>query len=192
MKAESGRRPGALRGAVILGVAGVCAAGGAFLAWRLLAHRGQTDVGGLAALASVQAQLRTVDACRIEYDYNTPGRYRERYRRIVFITPCGKPEIFPWKGRVNLSAEWAHEGLAFEAVRSSVADDWSILVDQERVPFPILVAGLGELTPIVVREAAGALAQARAEEAAGSAAYEENQRRLKQERERSQGSYPPH
>jgi hypothetical protein len=191
MQTEPKSRRGILIAVIMLGVVGGGLAGGVFMASRLFERRGRTDVGGLEALASVQAQLRAVEACRIEHNYNNPGKYRELYRRIVFLTPCGAEELHAFKGRVDLPEPWAHGGLAFEARRSSVKEDWTILVDTQQVPFPVLAAGLGELAPHLVREAPAALVKARAEEAAGAAAYEENQRRLQQERERNQGSYPP-
>ena len=114
---------------------------------------GRTDVGDLEALAAIQTQLRAVDACRIEY--NLPRK--KRYRRTVFVTACDQP-TFASSGRIDLPEKWAHDALSVEAVRSSTKDDWSILVDQKEVPFPVLVEGLGELAPIVVREAPRALA----------------------------------
>jgi hypothetical protein len=175
---------------VMLGVVVVAMAGGIIAALGLLQRGDRTDVGDLAALASVQAQLRSVDACRIEHNMPAKSYYREMYRRIVFLTPCGASGFVPSRAKVNLPSQWTHDALSFEAVRSSATDDWSILVDQKAVPFPVLVAGLGELAPIVVREAPGALAKLRAEEAEGKAKYEESERRREQAREQNQDSYP--
>lgn len=168
----------------------VAMGGGIFVALKLLGSAGKTDVGDLGALASVQAQLRAVDACRIEHNHWTRSHHRQMHRRTVFITPCGASGIAPRSAKVQLPESWAHAALAFEAERSSVSDDWSILVNSEAVPFPVLLAGLVELAPIVVREAPGALAKMRAEEAEGNAKYEEGLRQQEQQRQQNQDSYP--
>jgi hypothetical protein len=41
------------------------------------------------------------------------------HRRTVFITACEDRRTFPWSGKVKLPDSWAHDALAFEAVRSS-------------------------------------------------------------------------
>ncbi|RKG73554.1 hypothetical protein D7V88_36275 [Corallococcus terminator] len=169
----------------------VAMGGGIFVALKLLgSDSSKTDVGDLEALASVQAQWRAVDACRIQYNHWPRSHHRQMHRRTVFITPCGASGIAPSSGKVKLPESWAHDALAFEAERSSVTDDWSILVNSEAVPFPVLLAGLSELAPIVVREAPGAMAQMRADEAEGNAKYEEGLRQREQQRQQNQNSYP--
>lgn len=174
----------------MLGVMVVAMGGGVFVALKLLGGAGKTDVGELSALATVQSQLRAVDACRIEYNRPAKSYYREMYRLSVFVTPCGASGLAPRRAKVELPKTWAHVALAFDAERSSVTDDWSILVDQESVPFAVVVAGLTELAPLVAREAPAALAKMRAEEAEGNAKYEESQRQREQQRQQNQDSYP--
>lgn len=189
---NSERGSGGLKLVVILGMALLAMVGGVLAASAMLrgGGGGKTDVGDLAELAAVQAQLRAVDACRLEHNLPVRGSYREKYRRTVFVTPCGASGIAPSRGKVELPAQWAHGGLSFEAERSSRTDDWAILVNQEAVPFPVLVAGLSELAPIVAREAAGAIAKSLAEDAEGKAKYEEGLRQREQQQQENKGSYP--
>ncbi|CAM3206642.1 hypothetical protein G4177_34275 [Corallococcus sp. ZKHCc1 1396] len=175
----------------MLGVTVVAMGGGIFAAVKLLGRdAGKTDVGDLEALASVQAQLRTVNACRIEYNQWSRSSQREAYRRNVFITHCDAVGRTSWNAKVVLPEEWSHDALAFKAERSSLKDDWSILVHPEAVPFPVLVAGLKELAPILVRDAPAALAKSQAEDAAAAARYEERQRQQEEQRRQNQEGYP--
>ncbi|MCY1043294.1 hypothetical protein OV208_18400 [Corallococcus sp. bb12-1] len=190
MQTQAASKSGGSRIVVMLLVMVVAMGGGIFVALKLLGSAGKSDVGDLEALASVQAQLRAVDACRIQYNHWPRSHHRQMHRLSVFITPCGASGIAPSSGKVKLPESWAHDALAFEAERSSVTDDWSILVNSEAVPFPVLLAGLSELAPIVVRDAPGALAKMRADEAEGNAKYEEGLRRREQQRQQNQDSYP--
>ena len=174
----------------MLGMMVVAIGGGVFAAWKALGRVGKTDVGDLEALATVQSQLRSVDACLIEHNLPVRSYYREMYRRSVFLTPCGASGIAPSRATVKLPESWAHGALSFVAERSSVTDEWTILVDQEAVPYPVLVAGLGELATIVAREAPAALEKMRAEVAEGKARYEEGERLREEQRRQNQGSYP--
>jgi hypothetical protein len=174
---------------IILGVMGMGVAGG-LVVLKGLGRAGKTDVGVLDALAPVQSRLRAVDACRIEYNLPAKAYYRDMYRRSVFLTPCGASGIAPPRATVKLPESWAHGALSFVAERSSVTDDWAILVDKEAVPFPALLAGLDELAPIVARDAPGALEKMRADVAEGNAKYEESQRLREEQQRRNQDSYP--
>ncbi|MHA7632984.1 hypothetical protein [Corallococcus sp. M7] len=188
MSAKTASKSGGARILLLLGVMVLAMGGGIFAALKLLGGgASKTDVGGLEALASVQAQLRPVDACRIEYNQWSRSHHRQMHRRNVFITSCGASI---WSAKVVLPEGWSHDALSFKAERSSVKDDWSILVDTQAVPFPVLVAGLGELAPIVARDASEALAKSRAAEAEGNAKYEEHQRQQEQQRRQNQESYP--
>ncbi|NOK17493.1 hypothetical protein [Corallococcus carmarthensis] len=191
MNAKAASKSGGARVLLMLGITVLAVGGGIFAASKLFGSgAGKTDVGDLKALASVQAQLRTVDACVIEYNQWARSYHRQMHRRNVFITPCDAPGLFPRNAKVVLPEQWSHDALAFKAERSSVKDDWSILVDPEAVPFPVLVAGLEELAPIVARDAPAALAKSLADEAEGKAKYEESQRQQEEQRRQNQDSYP--
>ena len=191
MNATAASKSGGSRVLLILGVTVVAMGGGIFAALKLLGRdAGKTDVGDLEALASVQAQLRAVNACRIEYNQWTRSHHRQMHRRNVFITRCDTPGPTAWNAKVVLPEQWSHDALSFKAERSSLKDDWSILVHPEAVPFPVLVAGLEELAPILVRDAPAALAKSQADEAAADAKYEERQRQQEEQRRQNQEGYP--
>ncbi|WP_120534910.1 hypothetical protein [Corallococcus sp. CA047B] len=191
MQTQAASKSGGSRIIVMLIVMVVAMGGGIFVSFKLLrSASGKTDVGDLEALASVQAQLRAVDGCRITYNHWPRSHHRQMHRLSVFVTPCGASGIAPDSAKVKLPDSWAHDALAFEAERSSVTDDWAILVNSEAVPFPVLLAGLTELAPIVVRETPGAMAKMRADKAEGDAKYEEGLRQREQQRQQNQDSYP--
>ncbi|WP_147451971.1 hypothetical protein [Corallococcus sp. CA041A] len=191
MSQKAASKSGGARILLMLGCVVLAMGGGVFAALKLLGNgAGKTDVGNRKALASVQAQLRTVDACVIEYNQWPRSHHRQMHRRNVFITSCDAKGLVPRSAKVVLPEQWSHDALSFKAERSSVKDEWSILVDTEAVPFPVLVAGLEELAPIVARDASEALEKSRAAEAESNAKYEEQQRQQEQQRRQNQESYP--
>jgi hypothetical protein len=176
----------------LVGVAvGVGVGIGAVLVFQLRDMIGaRTDVGGLAALSQVQAHLRPIDACRIEYNTRKVGVGQDDSTSIR-IYACNPGEVFPTPVLYKVPADWPYRHLAFSAERSNAAVRWKIMVDRERVPFDQLEAALGSVAPDIGSTYPALHAALVADRTAEREALDRAEAQRERARQRAKDSYPP-
>ncbi|MCP3102445.1 hypothetical protein LZ198_26585 [Myxococcus sp. K15C18031901] len=148
---------------------------------------GKTDVGALPELAGIQARLRPLNACGIQYG--------ERGRRIksgshsaVWVSACEQDRF---QGiHLVVPAGRQVERVTFDMTRGSTSEPWAILVDKNLVAFPDLEKALEQLAPLIQEEAPTKLALAIEERAAKERQRQENEAAEKARREAAKDSYP--
>lgn len=119
-----------------------------------------TDVGELPQFAQMQAQLRPLDICRVEYALRDK-RGARRHLDTLFIETCSRGAydhvLLP------VPTTWDRKHLGFELRRWSTSDRFALLVEKRDVPFPDLVAAVEAFTPVIVAEFPSKLAEVRAQ-----------------------------
>ncbi|QDE91187.1 hypothetical protein BHS06_20630 [Myxococcus xanthus] len=148
---------------------------------------GETDVGGLQELAAIQAQLRPLRACGIEYG-ERGRRMKSGSHTSVWVSACENDRFAGV--RIEVPTARQVEGVTFDLERSSVSEPWKILVDKNQVPFPELKRTLEQLTPFLVEEIPSRLAQAIEAKVAADRERQKRQAAEPARREASKNSYP--
>ncbi len=171
--------------ALVAGGAVAVASGTAPMGWMRT-----TDVGQLPALAAVQAQLSSLDACEMEYGSrkraNGVGSTGSRGR--VRVYPCGTSSAVGIT--VNVPQELQARDVTFNMKRGSVTAPWKILIEKEQTAFPALKQSLEQLTPLLLTQypiARQRDADERTQSARDWAAHKDAERARK---EAAKNSYP--
>jgi hypothetical protein len=120
-------------------------------------HLGESDVGKLAELASVQAQLMQLDAC--ELSYNTRDRHGKRSfdSEHVHVRSCSGGSD---GDTILIQVKPARSG--FTMSRGSAAAPFEIWVEKDDIPFAELKAMLEEFAPTIAAAYSTELAANRA------------------------------
>ncbi|WPB73213.1 hypothetical protein KYC5002_29640 [Archangium violaceum] len=145
-----------------------------------------SDVGDLADLASVQEQLRPLDACEIAYR-RWDAKGRRRYPDSVTMRDCDSNTFSTIY--IKVPTTWLDQGVGFTMSRGSRSERWEILVDKDEVPFPALKEALEHFAPIIAAQYPGKLSEALAGEAEFHRSVDEYRRSL-EPKESVKSSYP--
>ncbi|RKH15590.1 hypothetical protein D7Y13_19765 [Corallococcus praedator] len=148
---------------------------------------GMTDVGGLQALADIQAQLRPLRACGVEYG-ERGRRGKVGSHTDVWVSACENDRFAGV--RIAVPTERQVERVAFNLERGSVSEPWKILVDKNQVPFPELERALEQLSPFLAEEVPSRLAQAIEAKLAAHREWQESQAAEPGRRDAAKNSYP--
>ncbi|MBZ4408771.1 hypothetical protein K8640_11150 [Myxococcus sp. XM-1-1-1] len=146
-----------------------------------------SDVGDLAELASVQEQLRPLEACGIEYK-RWDAKGRNRYPKAVSMQDCDSNTHGIL--RIEVPQTWLEQGVGFTMQRGSTSEPWEILVDKDAVPFPALKEALETFAPIIAAEYPDKLRQELESEAAYRRNMEEYRRQRDAPKPSAKSSYP--
>ncbi|AGC49237.1 hypothetical protein MYSTI_07965 [Myxococcus stipitatus DSM 14675] len=146
---------------------------------------GSTDVGALQDLAELQARLRPIPACRVEYGVRG-GRHGSS--SSVRVWPCGAERLDFVS--VKVPEERRTQDVVFDLVRESPSEPWQVLVDKDRVAFPSLKRTLEQLAPVLVEDAPKETERVRLERDALSRAEAAREDAERARREETKGSYP--
>ncbi|MFY2562184.1 hypothetical protein ACN469_31605 [Corallococcus terminator] len=139
-----------------------------------------TDVGGLAELASIQEQLRPLEACEITYNTRDKRGHR-KHPDTVFTRTCTAGDFM--SVTIRVPSTWSNVG--FEMTRGSMSEPWEVLVEKDEVPFPELKAALYHFAPLIAAQYPDGLRERRER----SNAYEHERReRERAEEERKKGA----
>ncbi len=147
-----------------------------------------SDVGDLPELASVQATLRPLDICRIEYMMRTVGANQDKSERVR-ISPC-RSEMFPPTLYLSVPPTFPQRNMRFSIHRSSRSDEFTISVDKSRVAFGDLVTALTVLAPDVAARYPAARAAQDAADRAAQEQLQKNEAERARAQQRSRESYP--
>ena len=182
------------RKSAVLILAAVAMVGGVAAATFLLNRKptdigmiGKTDVGGLQALAGIQAQLRPLRACGVQYG-ERGRRGKVGSHTAVWVSACENDRFAGVS--IGVPTERQVERVAFNLERASVSEPWKILVEKDQVPFPELERALNQLSPLLAEEVPSKLAQAIEEKLAAHRAWQERQAAEPARRKAAQDSYP--
>ncbi|MBK6692203.1 MAG: hypothetical protein IPG50_08355 [Myxococcales bacterium] len=177
---------------VILVLAAALVAIGAVLAGAIVfgLSRGQggDDVGDLDALQAVQAQLRPLDACDLQY--NTHASRHQYLNNMIAVQPCSGNSFLKPRVLIPVPANWPYKKLRFGGRRFSQHFRWTIEVDRASVPFQDLVAALESMAPTIVATYPGELARKLAEEANAKQKYEADLEERRRAGEKAKETYP--
>ncbi|MFY1825414.1 hypothetical protein ACN47A_05820 [Myxococcus fulvus] len=146
-----------------------------------------SDVGDLAELASVQAQLGPLEACSIEYK-RWDARGRRRSPDAVSIQDCDSNTNGTL--RIKVPQTWLEQGVGFTMQRGSTSEPWEILVDKDVVPFPALKEALETFAPIIATEYPDKLRKELESEAVSRQNWEEYRRQRDAPKPSAKSSYP--
>ena len=166
---------------------------GAGVAFFVLARNdlgGRTDVGDLEALGGVQAQLRPIDACRMEFNTRTVGANQDKGDHVR-IYACDA-EMFAAPVRMPVPENWPYrkQPFSFMANRSSKDARWAIAVHQSQVAFPDLVKALESIAPSIASGYANARANLDAQEKASKETLRRAEEEQERARQKAKGTYP--
>lgn len=148
---------------------------------------GKTDVGGLQVLADIQAQLRPLRACGVEYG-ERGRRGKVGSHTDVWVSACENDRFAGV--RIAVPTERQVERVAFNLERDSVSEPWKILVDKNQVPFPELERALKQLSPFLAEEVPSRLAQAIEVKVAADRERQAREAAEPGRREAAKNSYP--
>ncbi|MCP3139409.1 hypothetical protein [Pyxidicoccus xibeiensis] len=146
-----------------------------------------SDVGDLAELASVQEQLRPLEACEVLYK-RWDAKGRQKYPDSVTLRDCDSNTFSTIY--IKVPTTWLEQGVGFTMERSSSSERWDILVDKDVVPFPALKEALEAFAPIIAAEYPARLQEALQREAEFHRDVEEYRRQRDAPKESVKSSYP--
>lgn len=147
-----------------------------------------SDVGDLPQFANVQATLRPLDVCGIEYMMRTVGANQDKRGRVR-IYRCTN-EAFPMPIYLTAPTSFSERSLHFTIERSSREKPFAIRVDKSRVAFGELVDGLAILAPDIAARYPALRAEADAREAKDQADLRRQEAERDRARQQSRESYP--
>ncbi len=151
-------------------------------------RNGGDDVGDLEALKGVQAQLRPLDACDLQY--NTHASRHQYLNNMIAVQPCSGNSFLKPRVLIPVPANWPYKKLRFGGRRFSQHFRWTIEVDRASVPFQDLVAALESMAPTIVATYPGELARKLAEEANAKQKYEADLEERRRAGEKAKETYP--
>ncbi|WP_338863563.1 hypothetical protein [Myxococcus stipitatus] len=104
-----------------------------------------SDVGGLPELASIQEQLRPLDACVLSYR-RLDSKGKRPFPDSVIVHDCtASSRVIA----VKVPTTWERNGVTFEMKRDSPSAPFQILIEKDTTLTPELKAALEHFAPII-------------------------------------------
>ncbi|MCP3061491.1 hypothetical protein LXT21_22150 [Myxococcus sp. K38C18041901] len=147
----------------------------------------EIDVGALQEMAGIQAQLRSLNACGIQYGVRG-RRMKSGSHEYVRVSACEQDRFAG--ARIDVPTAQQVRQVTFNLERGAVSEPWKIRVDKSQVSFPDLQRTLEQLAPLLREKAPEALTRAIAERASADRHRQESDAAERARREAAKGSYP--